>query len=40
MFCDDGNVGSANVIERCGGKLDEVIVDDPEKPSFRRYWIN
>ena len=40
MFCDDGNVGSANVIERCGGALDAVIVVDPGKPSFRRYWIN
>jgi predicted acetyltransferase len=40
MFCDDDNVGSANVIERCGGALDAVIVVDPGKPSFRRYWIN
>jgi predicted acetyltransferase len=40
MFCDDDNVGSANVIERCGGALDAVIVVDPGMPSFRRYWIN
>jgi predicted acetyltransferase len=40
MFCDDDNAGSAAVIERNGGQLDAVITVDPDKPAFRRYWIN
>jgi predicted acetyltransferase len=40
MFCDDDNVGSATVIENCGGQLEAVIVVDPDKPGFRKYWID
>jgi predicted acetyltransferase len=40
MYCSDGNVGSIGAIERCGGVLDEVIVNDAGEPSWRRYWIN
>jgi predicted acetyltransferase len=39
VTCDDGNVGSATVIEACGGKLDSVIRTAPEAPPTRRYWI-
>jgi predicted acetyltransferase len=38
VTCDDDNVGSASVIERCGGVL-EGVVADPRRPAFRRYWI-
>ena len=37
MTCFDENVGSATVIESCGGEL-ENIVEFEEKP-LRRYWI-
>ena len=39
MFCDDDNVGSATVIERCGGQLEAVITVDPDQPAFRKYVI-
>jgi predicted acetyltransferase len=38
IVCDDDNVGSATVIERCGGVLESVVTDD-EGP-YRRYWIH
>lgn len=36
LCCDDDNVGSATVIERCGGVLESVI--DGDDGPFRRYW--
>lgn len=39
VTCDDGNVGSAAVIEACGGQLDSVIRTAPGTPPTRRYWI-
>jgi len=39
VTCDDDNVGSATVIERCGGVLDSVIDGDDAIPK-RRYWID
>ena len=38
VTCDDSNVGSTKVIERCGGVLESTAVDE-EGTSFRRYWI-
>ena len=35
LYCDDDNLGSAAVIEACGGKL-EAVTGAPPK---RRYWI-
>jgi predicted acetyltransferase len=40
VCCDDGNTGSAAVIEACGGKLDSVIVPMPAATPLRRYWIS
>jgi len=40
MYCLDNNIGSIAAIERCGGVLDEVIANDHDEPSWRRYWIN
>ena len=39
VTCDDDNIGSIAVIERCGGRLDSVIIDDPSEAAKRRYWI-
>lgn len=38
LVCDDDNAASARVIERCGGVLENVIVDD-DGARLRRYWI-
>jgi predicted acetyltransferase len=38
VTCDDDNIGSAAVIERCGGVLDG-IVTGVEGVAVRRYWI-
>jgi predicted acetyltransferase len=39
LVCDDDNVGSASVIERCGGILESVVTPDDGSAPFRRYWI-
>ncbi len=38
ITCDDDNVGSAAVIERCGGVLQDVV--DDEGALKRRYWVD
>jgi predicted acetyltransferase len=38
VTCDDSNVASAKVIERCGGVLENITIDD-DGIGFRRYWI-
>jgi predicted acetyltransferase len=38
VTCDDDNVGSAIVIQRCGGVFDS-LVDSREGVPKRRYWI-
>lgn len=39
VTCDDDNVASARVIERCGGVL-ENVVDATDGVAKRRYWID
>jgi predicted acetyltransferase len=39
VTCDDDNVGSATVIERCGGVLDSSVVPERGGIPIRRYWI-
>jgi predicted acetyltransferase len=39
VTCDDGNVGSAAVIEACGGRLENVVATGAGQPPKRRYWI-
>ncbi|WP_277212031.1 GNAT family N-acetyltransferase [Isoptericola croceus] len=39
VTCDDDNVGSAAVIEACGGVLEDVRPVEGESPK-RRYWID
>ena len=39
LTCNDDNVGSATVIERYGGALESVVVDD-DGVTFRRYWLS
>jgi predicted acetyltransferase len=38
VTCDDDNVGSATVIERAGGVLEDVV-DNESGTRTRRYWI-
>jgi predicted acetyltransferase len=39
VTCDEDNIGSATVIERCGGVFDSIHVTDEGKP-VRRYWVD
>lgn len=39
VTCDDDNTGSATVIERCGGRLENVVPVAGGAPK-RRYWID
>jgi predicted acetyltransferase len=39
VTCDDDNIGSATVIERCGGVLDGVVPGRYGEPAKRRYWV-
>lgn len=38
VACDDDNVGSARVIEKCGGILESIALAE-DGTAFRRYWI-
>jgi len=38
VTCDDDNLGSATVIERCGGVLENVM-DVADGSPKRRYWV-
>jgi predicted acetyltransferase len=42
ITCDDNNVGSAAVIEACGGVLERVVPgnETDDGVPFRRYWIS
>jgi predicted acetyltransferase len=39
VTCDDDNIGSATVIERCGGVLDSIVTSRRSGKPVRRYWI-
>jgi predicted acetyltransferase len=39
VTCDDDNVGSAAVIERCAGELESTVVPAAGGTPKRRYWI-
>ena len=40
VTCDDDNVGSATVIERCGGVFDSLVARSGDGTLCRRYWID
>lgn len=40
VTCDDDNIGSAAVIEACGGRLESVVHTAPEASPRRRYWFD
>ena len=40
VTCDDDNVASATVIERCGGAFDSIVGDVDTGIPIRRYWID
>lgn len=39
VACDDDNIGSVAVIERCGGVFDRVVTAEDGGTPIRRYWI-
>ena len=39
VTCDEENLGSSTVIERCGGVFDSVAKKDDGSGSVRRYWV-
>jgi predicted acetyltransferase len=39
VTCNVDNTGSATVIERCGGVLENIVPGRPGIPPKRRYWI-
>jgi predicted acetyltransferase len=39
VTCDVDNLGSATVIERCGGVLENVVPGPESGASTRRYWV-
>ena len=39
VTCDDDNIASVRVIERCGGVLQDIRRLADEAPPIRRYWI-
>jgi len=40
ITCDEGNVGSQKVIEKCGGVFEGIIQDPGNNVPKRRYWID
>jgi predicted acetyltransferase len=40
VTCEDSNIGSATVIEKCGGQLDSVIRVGTPARMIRRYWFD
>ena len=41
LGCHSSNIGSAKVIENCGGVLENVVADpDDKNETIRRYWID
>ena len=42
VTCDDANLGSAAVIEACGGVLERIVPGEESDDGvpFRRYWID
>lgn len=39
LTCDDTNIASASVIERCGGRFDGIVTDPKTGKAKRRYWV-
>ena len=40
ITCSDTNIGSARVIEKNGGILENIVLDPNDGEMTRRYWIN
>jgi len=40
ITCDEDNVASATVIERCGGLLENIVSAETGSGSKRRYWVD
>ncbi len=40
LGCHSSNIGSAKVIESCGGVLENIVADpDDKNETIKRYWI-
>ena len=39
LTCDESNLGSRTVIERCGGVLERTLPAEREREAIRQYWI-
>lgn len=39
VTCDEANIGSAAVIERCGGVLQDIVDAGDRGPRTKRYWV-
>lgn len=39
VTCDEDNMGSRKIIEKNGGKLENIVSIGEDKPRKRRYWI-
>lgn len=40
VVCDEHNVGSAAVIEACGGRFESAVPPEEGEPAKHRYWID
>jgi predicted acetyltransferase len=40
LTCDDDNIASSTIIERCGGKLESTGTTEDGSKLIRRYWID
>ena len=36
----EGNIGSWKVMEKCGGKLEDIVIEDETGLPIKRYWID
>ena len=39
VICEENNIGSQNIIESCGGVLENIVVQEKDKPLKKRFWI-
>lgn len=40
ITCREANIGSAKTIESCNGTLENMLFNEEQNESFKRYWIN
>ncbi len=40
ITCLDYNIGSSKTIEKAGGKLENIVINEKEGKTYKRYWIS